>query len=168
MEGLTLQSVCNLIILISAVIIGIKNIYGFFKKPVDDLHTKAHKEEEKHIEEVIDKKMPDIVQENCNKMMQSLDNIEFMVGGQKGDLEHIQESVDLLNASNLDLMRYNMNSLYYRYRPYKKILKKKKKAFMKFYTDYHQMGGNTWIDTLYNEVLTWEIVEDENELKLDK
>jgi hypothetical protein len=26
------------------------------------------------------------------------------------------------------------------------------------------MGGNTWIDTLYNEVLNWEIVEEENEL----
>ena len=69
MEGLTLQQICNLIILVSAVIIAVKNIYGFFKKPVDDLHTKAHKEEEKHIEEVIDKKMPDIVQENCNRMI---------------------------------------------------------------------------------------------------
>jgi len=69
MEGLTLQQICNLIILVSAVIIAVKNIYGFFKKPVDDLSTKAHEKEEKHIEEVIDKKMPDIVQENCNKMI---------------------------------------------------------------------------------------------------
>jgi len=30
------------------------------------------------------------------------------------------------------------------------------------------MGGNTWIDTLHNEVIGWEIVEDESELKLDK
>lgn len=165
MDGVILQQICNIIILVSAVIIATKNIYGFFKKPVDDLNSKAHEKEEKHIEEVIDKKMPDIVQENCNKMMQSLNNIEAMVGEQKADLEHIQESVDLLNASNLDLMRYNMNSLYYRYRPYKKILDCDKKAFMKFYNDYHQMGGNTWIDTLYNEVLTWEIVEDENELE---
>ena len=164
MEGLTLQQICNLIILFSAVIIAGKNIYGFFKKPVDDLSTKAHKKEEKHIEEVIDKKMPDIVQENCNIMMQSLNNIETMVGEQKADLAYIQESIDLLNSSNLDLMRYNMNSLYYKYRPYKKILDCDKKAFMKFYNDYHQMGGNTWIDALYNEVLTWEIVEDEDEL----
>lgn len=69
MEGLTLQQICNLIILVSAVIIAVKNIYGFFKKPVDDLNTKAHEKEEKHIEEVIDKKMPDIVQENCNRMI---------------------------------------------------------------------------------------------------
>jgi hypothetical protein len=43
-------------------------------------------------------------------------------------------------------MRYNMNRIYYKYQPYKKILEYDKKAFMKFYKDYHQMGGNTWID----------------------
>jgi len=38
---------------------------------------------------------------------------------------------------------------------------------MKIYTDYHSMGGNTWIDILHAEVVTWEIVEDETELKVD-
>jgi hypothetical protein len=38
---------------------------------------------------------------------------------------------------------------------------------MKVYTDYHNMGGNTWIDTLHDEVMHWEIVEDETELKVD-
>ena len=67
----------------------------------------------------------------------------------------------------MDLMRYNMNLLYYKYRPFKKILDCDKKAFMKLYSDYHDMGGNTWIDSLYNEVMHWEIVEDETELKVD-
>jgi len=53
----------------------------------------------------------------------------------------------------MDLMRYNMNRLYYKYRPFKKILDCDKKAFMKLYNDYHDMGGNTWIDSLYNEVM---------------
>ena len=67
----------------------------------------------------------------------------------------------------MDVMRYDMNKIYYKYRPYKKILDCDKKAFIKFYTDYHEMGGNTWIDSLYKEVVTWEIVEDERELKID-
>jgi len=46
----------------------------------------------------------------------------------------------------MDLMRYNMNRLYYKYRPHKKILDCDKKAFIKLYNDYHDMGGNTWID----------------------
>jgi hypothetical protein len=38
---------------------------------------------------------------------------------------------------------------------------------MKFYHDYHSMGGNTWIDSLYDELKDWGIVEEENELKVD-
>ena len=56
-----LQQIANIIILVSAVIIAGKNIYGFFKKPVDSLQTKARSQEEKHIEEVIDKKFPEVL-----------------------------------------------------------------------------------------------------------
>ena len=77
----------------------------------------------------------------------------------------MQESLDLLNASQLDMLRYNMNKLYYKYRPFKKILNADKKAFIKLYNDYKLMHGNTWIDTLYAEVKDWPIVEDESELK---
>ena len=58
-----------------------------------------------------------------------------------------------------------MNNIYYKYRPYKKILDCDKKAFLKLYADYHSAGGNTWIDSLYKEVITWETVEFEYELK---
>ena len=62
-------------------------------------------------------------------------------------------------------MRYNMNKIYYKYRPYRKILSADKKAFIKIYNDYKSMDGNTWIDALYSEVKDWPIVEDESELK---
>ena len=58
------------------------------------------------------------------------------------------------------MLRYDMNKLYYKYRPYKKILSADKKAFMKLYQDYKMMDGNTWIDALYAEVVDWPIVED--------
>ena len=62
------------------------------------------------------------------------------------------------------MMRYNMNKIYYKYRPYKKILSADKKAFIKIYNDYKSMDGNTWIDSLYAEVKDWPIVEEEQEL----
>ena len=61
-------------------------------------------------------------------------------------------------------MRYNMNKIYYKYRPYRKILSADKKAFIKIYNDYKSMDGNTWIDSLYAELKDWPIVEDEAEL----
>lgn len=166
-QNINLQEVCNIIILISAVIIAVKNIYGFLKKPVDDLHGRAQSAEEKHIEEVLEKKLPEMVNDSHESIIDSLEEIKGLVLDQQYNFDKIQKSVDLLNVSQMDLMRYNMNRLYYKYRPFKKILDCDKKAFMKLYSDYHDMGGNTWIDSLYNEVMHWEIVEDEIELKVD-
>ena len=164
-QNIDLQEVCNLIILISAVIIAGKNIYGFLKKPVDDLHERTQSAEEEHIEQVINDKVPKILDQHQEVIVDSLEEIKALVLDQGRDLDKIQKSVDILNVSQMDLMRYNMNRLYYKYRPFKKILDCDKKAFMKLYSDYHEMGGNTWIDSLYNEVMQWEIVEDEGELK---
>ena len=83
---------------------------------------------------------------------------------QEGQLTQIQESIDLLSQSQLDIMRYNMNKIYYKYREYKKILSADKKAFIKIYNDYKTMHGNTWIDQLYAELKDWPIVEEEQEL----
>ena len=137
------------------------------KKPVDDFHDRAHNAEKKHIEEVLKEELPKEVEKKQEAILDSLEEVKALVLDQQQDLNKIQKSVDLLNVSQMDLMRYNMNRLYYKYRPFKKILDCDKKAFMKLYNDYHDMGGNTWIDTLHNEVMHWEIVEDESELKVD-
>lgn len=94
-----------------------------------------------------------------------IEELKEMTQMQQDQLECLQKSIDLINSSQMDVMRYNMNSLYYKYRPFHKILDIDKKAFMKFYKDYHAMGGNTWIDELYKEIITWPIVENEDELK---
>lgn len=160
-----LNEIANLIILISAVIIAIKTIYAFFKQPVDKVSQYARQNEEKHIEEVLDKKMPELLAENCETIMKSLDEIKIMTLNQEERLEKIQDSIDLLNTSQLDMLRYNMNRIYYKYRPYQKILDADKKAFIKLYNDYKPMGGNSWIDSLYQELVNWPIIEFEEELK---
>ena len=160
-----LNGTADLIILISAVIIGIKNIYHFFKKPVDDIADRARKNQNQHIEKVLDEKMPKILEKNCETLMASLNEIKEMTFSQEQRLIEIQKSIDLLNISQLDMLRYNMNRIYYKYRPYKKILDADKKAFIKFYTDYKEMHGNTWIDSLYTELIEWPVVETQEELK---
>lgn len=183
-----LEEISSAVILIAAVIAAIKTIYGFFKKPVDDLQAKAKRDEEKHIEEVLEKKMPNLLaqhservkgerktEDKCmaesitNKVIQVVDNkieeLMLMTKAQDSQLSDISQSITLLNQSQLDMLRYNMNKLYYKYRPYKKMLSADKKAFMKLYHDYKMMDGNTWIDALYAEVVEWPIVEDQDELK---
>lgn len=166
LNGINLNTVANLVILISAVIIAGKNIFAFFKKPVDDLAAKANQKEEQHIEEVLKREIPGLLQDNCKVITGSLDIIKDMINAQEEQLDDIQVSINLLNESQLDMMRYNMNKIYYKYRPFKKILSADKKAFIKIYKDYKSMDGNTWIDALYAELKDWEIVEDESELKI--
>lgn len=165
MWEINLNETANLIILISAVIIAAKNIYHFFKKPVDDITDRARKNQNQYIEKVLDEKMPKLLQKNCETLMASLNEIKEMTFNQEQRLIEIQKSIDLLNISQLDMLRYNMNRIYYKYRPYKKILDADKKAFMKFYTDYKEMHGNTWIDSLYTELIEWPVVETQEELK---
>ena len=165
LANLPLQNIANIIILISAVIIAGKNIYNFIKKPVDDLQQKADKAEEVHIEKVLKREMPSLMEKNCQTIVNAIDGLKVMVQGQEEQLNEISSRLELLNASQLDMLRYDMNKLYYKYRPYKKMLSADKKAFMKLYHDYKLMDGNTWIDALYSEVKDWPIVEDESELK---
>ena len=108
--------------------------------------------------------MPSLLKDNCKTIMDSLDELKDMTLEQEAQLDEIQTSVDLLNQSQLDMMRYNMNTIYYKYRGYKKILGADKKAFIKIYNDYKTMHGNTWIDQLYAELKDWPIVEEEKEL----
>lgn len=161
---INLQALCDIIILISAVLIAAQTIFKFLKKPVDDLKQSARDDEEKHVEEILKREMPSLLAENCKTIMSSLDELKDMTMGQEAQLDEIQTSIDLLNESQLDMMRYNMNKIYYKYRPYKKILSADKKAFIKIYNDYKTMNGNTWIDSLYSELKDWPIVEEEQEL----
>lgn len=105
------------------------------------------------------------MEENCNVIVGGIDELKQITLNQGETLSNIQDSIELMNQSQLDIMRYNMNKIYYKYRQYKKILSADKKAFIKIYNDYKPMGGNNWIDALYDELILWEIVEDESELK---
>lgn len=169
MWNLNLNQTANLIILISAVIIAAKNIWAFIKQPVDAAGKKIKLNSAKHIEEVLDakldEKIPELMSKNCDVLMASLNEIKELNVSQEEQLQDLQKSMNLLNISQLDMLRYSMNRIYYKYRPYKKILAADKKAFMKFYTDYKEMHGNTWIDTLYTELVEWPVVENQEELE---
>ena len=190
LQNITLTEVCNIIVLVSAVIIAGKNIWEFFKKPVDDLQVRANAREEEHIEEVIDRRVPELLATHSEKVKgernheeacraQSIkddiiaavegriDELKNMTVEQDKQLSSLIKSMDLLTQSQMDMMRYDMNRIYYKYHQYKKILSADKKAFIKIYHDYKSMNGNTWIDALYAELKDWPIVEDWSELKGD-
>ena len=78
--------------------------------------------------------------------------------------EKIMKSLSNLTNSSNDMLRKEMTDIYYKYLPYKKILQYDKKCFVKLYHDYGAQGGNTYIDTLWEEIQTWDTVLTEEEL----
>lgn len=183
MGELSLQEICNIIVLISAVIVAVKTIYNFFKAPVDKMSKSAIAREELRIKQVIENVIPDLITEQAKVYVaeykaqlgelydsitmipESLAELKNAAQNTHHDIQELQQSMKLMNAAQLDTLRYNMNRIYAKYRPYHKIVSYDKKAFIKFYEDYHSMGGNTWIDALYSELKDWNVVEDETELK---
>ena len=124
-----------------------------------------HSEKVKGERKTEDKCMAESITTSVIKVVdEKIDELKSMTEAQDTQLAEISRTINLLNQSQLDMMRYDMNKIYYKYRPFKKILSADKKAFIKIYKDYKDMDGNTWIDALYAEVITWEIVEDESEL----
>ena len=73
-----LSAAANIIILISAVIVAVKTIYTSLKKPVDDIKDKAQSNEEKHIEDVLKREVPNMLQENCKVIISSLNELKDM------------------------------------------------------------------------------------------
>ena len=69
----------------------------------------------------------------------------------------------LINSSN-DMLRKELVDIYYKFLPYKKIPVYTKKTFMRLYEDYHLQGGNSFIEEVYKEVISWETVDDEEEI----
>ena len=55
-------------------------------------------------------------------------------------------------------LRSEMLSIYYRHRENKRIRQYEYENFVRLYEAYKALKGNSFIDKIYNEVKTWEIV----------
>lgn len=70
----------------------------------------------------------------------------------------------LIHSSN-DMMRAEIVKLYYRYYPHRKILQHSRELLDKLFNDYHDQGGNSFIESIYNEMKGWPVVNTEEDLR---
>jgi len=71
---------------------------------------------------------------------------------------------DLIQSSN-DTLRIELLRIYFNYRPYKKIPQWAKEAAVKLHDDYIKQEGNSFVEDLWNQMSTWEIVPGEEDVK---
>ena len=56
------------------------------------------------------------------------------------------------------VLRDRMLSIYYKHREEKQIRQYEKELFVLHYKAYKAMGGNSFIDDIYAEIRTWEVI----------
>lgn len=104
------------------------------------------------------------LQESINKLSAQLDQIIIDNKCIKENYITIEEQLIKLRHSNQDCLRIEMNRIYYKYLPYEKITKYDKEAFNRMYEDYKDIGGNSYIDTIHEEIKKWKVVESKEDL----
>lgn len=73
--------------------------------------------------------------------------------------------LDRLTKTSNDMLRNSMVKIYYTYLPYKKILHYDKEVLTKLHGDYEIQGGNTFVEELWDEIKTWTVVRNVEDLK---
>lgn len=136
--------------------------YGLYKGIAEIReHTEAGKQRRSEQEKKAEQKWAEQVNEIVSSIVKP---IQDSVLKQETQINTIEKITLLNQESQMDLMRAKMNSIYYKYLPFKKILDYDRKAFLKLFEDYRAQNGNTWILDLHDQLIEWEVVTEEEDL----
>lgn len=128
-----------LIFLIWQIIQKVSESFGWFEKQKSKRQEKQHLELERDVSKIIKEKiLPPI-----------MEKMEAINAQQSHQLNC------LINSSN-DMLRANLNAIYYKYLPQKKMPAHDWKLVTLLYRDYKSQDGNTYIDEIYFEMRDWE------------
>lgn len=125
------------LVLAGTVAVALMNIGKLF----DDSGRFIKKKNDSHIEEIIDKKLPQYLQENNKNIDEKLDKILEINQEQTRKIEQLEDS-------NIDMLRREIKKIYSKYRVFKKISQYDKIDCAKLVEDYRAENGNTYIEDL--------------------
>lgn len=125
------------LILAGTVAVALMNIGKLF----DDSGRFIKKKNDSHIEEIIDEKLPQYLQENNKNIDEKLDKILEINQEQTRKIEQLEDS-------NIDMLRREIKKIYGKYRVFKKISQYDKIDCAKLVEDYRAENGNTYVEDL--------------------
>lgn len=125
------------LVLAGTVAVALMNIGKLF----DDSGRFIKKKNDSHIEEIIDEKLPQYLQENNKNIDEKLDKILEINQEQTRKIEQLEDS-------NIDMLRREIRKIYGKYRVFKKISQYDKIDCAKLVEDYRAENGNTYVEDL--------------------
>lgn len=169
------EIICNGIVFISAVFIAIKNIAEMFGKPIRLLKKKNDTEFEAKVTAIINKVMPDLFLAHDlqtkttyladrQRYLEEIKNAVIQqIGTQLSNVDALAAQYKALEISAKDVLREKIVCLYESNKDRRKLRHFECRALDQYYKDYKDMGGNSYIDILYDRMKMWDVEPDDYE-----
>lgn len=175
-----LQTAVDIIILVGAVVMAVWNIAKFLGaggNKVKDIN-------EKHFEEVLDKKIPEYLEAHSLKVasqrkeetkVQTKETIDEALEPINTKISHINQELisqscilENLEHGNSDILRREIAKIYNKYRAYGRITQYDKQDVVKLCRDYFSEHGNSYVEDMYDKIRKWEVVPSMTEVYGEK
>lgn len=176
---MSLEQLCDYIILAGAVVMAVYNIIKVFAKPTSIFKRKKEKKYSENLKRNLDNLIPKYLEEHDletrdryladrQRYLQEITN--EVLSNIKCDLDIIKdtnkkqnETIDILRKQAVDVLRQKIEKIYYDYRDSRELPRFALENLEELYSDYKKGGGNHHIDKLYSRMKTWKIIEQEPE-----
>lgn len=76
----------------------------------------------------------------------------------KDEFDKIQIFIDKTEKTDLTTLRHEITLIYEKYRDKKEIPMRMRENLCSLYEDYVQRGGNSYVKTIYEEMLDWKVI----------
>jgi hypothetical protein len=76
----------------------------------------------------------------------------------KDEFSKIHQFIDRTEKTDLNTLRHDITLIYEKYRDKKEIPMKMRENICILYEDYSARGGNSYVKTIYEEMMSWKVI----------
>ena len=87
----------------------------------------------------------------------AVDEVRAMMQQLMAAEESKQAMLRLFKESQLSLLRDSITDLYFKYLPKKEVPTYERKDMVKLFESYRKLGGNSYVQTIYEEFMEWPV-----------
>ena len=173
---MSLESVCDLIILFGTAYFMILKMIDSFAKPTSKLKKKRVDKEKEKIKEALDEALPkyleshniEIKEKFLNEIKEALreenkndfEEIKEINKSQNEQLKYLKEMILKINNSSKDIMRQKIMAIYHANKKTKTLTIYDKEALDELYKDYKAQNGNSYIEKYYARMKKWKVLDE--------
>ena len=173
---MSLESVCDLIILFGTAYFMILKMIDSFAKPTSKLKKKRVDKEKEKIKEALDEALPkyleshniEIKEKFLNEIKEALheenkndlEEIKEINKSQNEQLKYLKETILKINNSSKDIMRQKIMAIYHANKRAKTLTIYDKEALDELYKDYKAQNGNSYIEKYYARMKKWKVIDE--------